>query len=78
MKSLSAFKEEMTDEIDLFWQNRVLNAQIIIQEKSADLIRGFECRKLNFIKLDLDGHTIMTFGYSLTVYNIIQYAHKHR
>ena len=38
--SLSSFKEEMTDEIDLFWQNRVLNAQILIQEKSADLIRG--------------------------------------
>jgi len=61
--NLESFKEEMTDEIDMFWQNRVLNAQIIIQEKSADLIR--------------DGHTIMTFGYSLTVYNIIEYAHKH-
>ena len=52
MKSLSAFKEEMTDEIDLFWQNRVLNAQIIIQEKSADLIRGLECRKFQVIELD--------------------------
>ena len=75
--SLSSFKEEMTDEIDLFWQNRVLNAQILIQEKSADLIRG-ESFVFFFYPYVSDGQTIMTFGYSLTVYNIFEYARLHR
>ena len=37
---LSAFKDELIEEIDTFWQNRVLNAQILIKDRAIELMKG--------------------------------------
>jgi len=57
---LGKFKEDLIEEIDSFWLNRVTTAQIIIKDKAKELIK--------------DGNVVMTFGYSNSVYNIFSHA----
>jgi len=57
---MGKFKEDLIEEIDSFWLNRVTTAQIIIKDKAKELIK--------------DGNVVMTFGYSNSVYNIFSHT----
>ena len=37
---MGKFKEDLIEEIDSFWLNRVTTAQIIIKDKAKELIKG--------------------------------------
>ena len=83
---MGKFKEDLIEEIDSFWLNRVTTAQIIIKDKAKELIKGkfsniknspTACKpyKSAFTEVFIsDGNVVMTFGYSNSVYNIFSHT----